>query len=171
MDIRIISLDIAAAKTGWAFTDGNEFEYGWIETSPKDSRALRLAKFRISLTKILEKYKPTHIVFEDVYSGPNKKVLILLAKFAGVAEELCYSFMEKEPYVMHTNTVKAYFKVKSKEDVFNVIVSLLKLEKFTFKEHNDITDAVAQLLCYCDNVLCCKKFRTEKEYGYLYEVD
>ena len=170
MEIRIISLDIAAAKTGWSFTDGNKFEYGWIETSPKDKRAVRLGKFRWKLNRLLEEYKPTYIVFEDVYSGPNKKVMILLAKFGGVAEELCYSFLKKEPYVIHTNTVKSYFKVKTKEDIFDVVVNLFGLDEFEFKKHNDITDAVAQLLCYCDDVLRYKKFRIEKKYGYLYEV-
>ncbi len=173
--IRILSLDVAST-TGWAFTCGQanikNFKYGLIKTNPKVSRANKLVYFRIELVKLLTKLKPTHVVMEDVYAGPNTKTLTLLAKFSGVAEECCLSVSGIEPYLIHTNTVKAYFKAKNKEQIFNFIVSLFNWEpeKYNFKKYNDITDSLAQLTCYYDHVLNYKKFREEKDYGYLYEV-
>jgi len=43
-------------------------------------------------------------------------------------------------------------------------------EKLSFKKHNDVTDALAQMFCYMDDVLKTRIFRTEKPYGYLYGV-
>jgi len=173
--LRILSLDISASTTGWAFTlstPNSKFKFGTIKTSPKITRAQRLVSYRNDLIKTIDKLNPTHIVIEDVYSGLNVKTLVLLAKFAGVTEEVCLSRARIEPYIIHTNTVKAYFKAKNKENLFDFILNIFSfnIEKFKFKTHNDITDSLAQLLCYCDNVLECRKFRDEKEYGYLYGV-
>ena len=172
---RVISFDISASSTGWSFAFGQargKYEYGLIKTSPKFSRAQRLAYFRNEVVKLMVHFRPTHVVMEDVYAGLNPKTLILLAKFAGIVEEVSVSIAGIEPYIIHTNTVKAYFKAKNKETVFNIIKDLLDWEdeKVSFKKHNDLSDAIAQMLCYLDNVLGCRKFRIEKDYGYFYEV-
>ncbi len=173
--MRVLSLDISASSTGWAFGFGKvkvPVQHGIIKTSPKSSRPERLNYFKHELEKLLLKLKPSHVVMEDVYSGLNAKTLVLLAKFAGVAEECCYSITGIEPYIIHTSTVKAYFKAKKKEDVFDAISDIFEWDpdKFSFKKHNDVSDAIGQLLCYLDHVLNYRKFRAEKEYGYLYEV-
>ncbi len=174
MTSRVISLDIAAT-TGWGFISGSKIEeikFGLIKTNSKFSEAQRLAYFRNELFKLLVEFKPTHVVIEDVYSGVNVNVMKLLAKFAGVAEECCLSAAGIEPYVIHTNTVKSYFKVKNKQQLFDFVVEILGFENdgVSFKEHNDIIDAIGQLLCYCDTILGVKNFRSEKDYGFLYEV-
>lgn len=175
MLMRVLSLDISASSTGWAFAFGQArgiFEYGLIKTNPKFGEAERLSFFRQELTKLLQEFRPTHIVIEDVYSGVNVQILKLLAKFAGVAEECCMSVSSIEPVVLSTNTVKAYFKAKNKKDIFDIIIDIFGWDdsKIDYKKHNDLTDAIAQLICFYDKVLGYRKFRFEKEYGYLYEV-
>jgi Holliday junction resolvasome RuvABC endonuclease subunit len=172
MSIRVLSLDISAASTGWSFFPGknNEIMFGLITTSPKCSRAERLVIYKKALSNLIKKLKPTHIVMEDIFSGLNAKTIVLLAKFAGVTEEYCLSEFGIEPYVIHTNTVKSYFKVKNKEELFEAIIDIMDWSDITFKKHNDITDATGQLLCYFDRVLNEIKFRYNKDYGYLYEV-
>lgn len=172
---RILSLDIAASVTGWAFTLSepfSQFKFGTIETSAKLSRAQRLVKYRKDLSVILKELKPTRVVIEDVFSGLNPTILILLSKFAGVTEESCLSILGIEPFIIHTNTVKAYFKTRTKADLFDFVVDLFEFDKtkFTFKKCNDMGDALAQLICYCHTIIECREFRIEKEYGYLYEV-
>ena len=170
---RVLSLDISASSTGWSFVsdeDKRYIEVGLITTSPKLSRAERLVLYRKELKKLFKKFKPTHVVMEDVFGGLNTKVLVLLAKFGGVTEECCLSELGIEPYIIHTNTVKAYFKTKTKEDLFNFIVDVLEWKDVKFKKDNDKSDAGAQLMCYCDHVLGKIRYRFEKEYGYLYEV-
>lgn len=173
MPIRVLSLDISASSTGWSFcpVEDDNIISGVITTLPKYSRAERLVKYRIELTKLLKDLQPTHVVMEDVFAGLNPKTLVLLAKFAGVTEECCLSEFGIEPYIIHTNTVKSYFKVKTKEQLFDFVVTLLDWQKFNFKRDNDIVDAISQLLVYYDQVLNAKKFREEKDYGFLYEVN
>jgi len=175
MLLRVLSFDISASSTGWAFTFGQArgvFEYGLIKTSPKFSRAERLAYFRNEVERLLVEFRPTHVVIEDVFSGLNVKTMKLLSKFAGVAEECCMTIAKIDPYVISTNTVKAYFKAKNKQAVFDMILEIFDWdpEQVKFKKHNDLTDAIAQLMCYYDHVLKYRNFKTEKDYGFIYEV-
>lgn len=171
MGTRILSLDIATT-TGWAtYTNKKKFIGGLIKTLPKWGEAKRLSYFRAELLKLFKKYKPTHVVMEDIYAGKNIKTLKLLAKFAGVTQECCITEIDIEPYIIHTSTVKAYFKAKGKEDLFGFVSGLIDWEDANFKKDNDMVDAIAQLMCYWDKVLKERQFRIEKEYGYLYEVN
>lgn len=170
MKLRVLSLDISASSTGWAIITKNGVECGFITTSPKLSRPKRLSLYKKELIRLFKKFKPTHIVMEDLFIGKNAKAAVVLAKFAGVTEECSFTELDIEPYIIHTNTVKSYFKAKNKEEVFNVIVDILEWENANFKKDNDLTDAIAQLLCYMDHVLGEVRYRFIKDYGYLYEV-
>lgn len=175
MLVRVLSLDISASCTGWAFTFGQgrgQWELGTIETDPKRTRAERLVFFRQSLVTLLKSLRPSHVVIEDVYAGINPKTMTLLAKFAGVAEECCKSVAGIDPYIIATTTVKSYFKVKNKRQMFDAIVEIYDMdpEQVSFNKHNDITDAIAQLICYFDQILEVRSFRFEKPYGFVYEV-
>ena len=172
MKKRILSLDISASSTGWSFFYNGSLEYGVITTIAKHSTAKRLLEFRKALKKLLKRFKPTDIVVEDIFSSKNVNVFKLLAKFAGVAEELCKSFLDVEPCIIHNNTVKSYYKVKKKTELFEFMLDIMEWpeERFNFKKHNDIIDSIAQLFCYSDVVVNYIRFRQEKDYGYLYGV-
>jgi len=174
MPIRVLSLDISASSTGWSFYSGKDVVilFGLITTSSKFSRAERLVKYRMELNMLLNKLQPTHIVMEDVFAGLNSKTLVLLAKFAGVTEEHCLSEFGIEPYIIHNNTVKSFFKAKKKEEVFKIIVDIFdwQNENLSFNKFNDITDSLAMLLCYSQQILGTTEFRIEKNYGYLYDI-
>lgn len=169
----ILSLDISSISTGWVVYNDlqKSFFYGKIKTKPKDPLPLRLCVFRNTLKEIIDCYKPDNVVIEDAFSGINVRTMKVLVKFAGVAEQLCYEFLDTTPYIISNNTVKAYFKVRDKAELFNFIISMFTFSlKWNFKEYNDITDSLAQLLCYVDEILNCCNFREEKEYGFRYKV-
>ncbi len=173
MLIRVLSLDLSLASTGWAYTFGQARgipNFGLIKTNPKFSHSERLAFFRNELTKLLQEFRPTFVVIEDVYSGINKNTLVSLSEVRGIAMETCFSVSAVEPYVINTNTVKSFFKVKNKKELFDVIVDILEWEGASFEKHNDLTDACAQLMAYYQDVLKYRKIREEKDYGFLYEV-
>lgn len=171
---RVLSLDIATS-TGWAFIFGQargKFEYGIIKTKAKFSEGQRLAYFREELIKLLIEFRPSHVVIEDIYAGNNIKTMKLLAKYAGVAQEACITTAGIEPYIIHNGTVKSYFKAKNKRELFDFMIELMGWENdsLSFEKHNDVIDAIGQLICYYDQVLGARKFREEKEYGFLYEI-
>ena len=168
----ILSLDVSASSTGWAIMAPKFGDYGIITTSPKLLRSERLVVFRAELIKVILNYKPTAIVMEDTFSGLNPKTLKILSEFAGVAKETCQQFTQIDPYIISTNTIKAYFKTKAKEDMFDVVLELLEFDKskWTFKKDNDIIDAIAMGICYADSVIGVESFREEREYGYIYNI-
>ena len=169
--VKIISLDISAKSTGWCyFVDGKLKNSGVIRTDPKSKLPSRLSEFRARLSSLLIDKKPTHVVIENNFAKINIKVLKTLSQFAGVANECCKTILEVDPYTMSNTTPKAYFKVKNKQQVYDVIVDFFELpDDWEYKKCNDMTDAIAQATCYYDKLLK-NKIRIEKPYGYLFKI-
>jgi Holliday junction resolvasome RuvABC endonuclease subunit len=165
----VLSLDVSASNTGWCFTsDGKNFSVGNIRTKPSLSRGERLSTFSLQLIEVLLEYTPDEIVLEDTFAGKNVKTLKILSEFAGVAKYTCYSVLRLEPYIVSNHTVKSFFKVRNKKDLFNFLVDILDKKDLSFTEKNDIIDATAQLMCYTQDVLHLYCFREEKDYGFVY---
>ncbi len=167
---KVMSLDVSSTSTGWSFvsTKDNVLEYGKIVPNKKLDLPEKLTYFRKELIKVLKKYKPTDIVLEDTFVGLNPKVTKLLAKFGGVAEQTVFEYCSKAPYIMSNTKPKSFFKTKKKVLLFTVVADLVGLgdAEHTFKEWNDITDSIAQLWCYCDEILQIEQYRKEYDYGY-----
>jgi len=169
--VRIISLDISVKSTGWCdFVDGRLRSVGVIETNVKAEQPMRLAEFRARLASLLLDKKPTHVVIENSFAKINIKVLKTLSQFAGVAYECSQTMLAVTPYTMNNATSKSYFKVKTKKDLYGVIVDFFELpDDWTYKKCNDMTDAIAQAACYYDKLLG-NKIRIETPYGYLFKI-
>lgn len=165
----ILSLDVSAAKTGWAYTaDGYTFTVGTIETKPKYNRSERLVTFNSELTKLLETCLPTHVVIEDTFSGKNVKTLKILSEFAGVAKFTCAKVLGFDPTIVANTTVKKFYKTKTKKLLFYFMCDIFNKKELTFSKDNDIMDALAQLMYYTDEVLSLYNFKEYKEYGFLF---
>lgn len=168
---RVLSLDVSGSSTGWSFISSTSRKkyFGTIKTSNKDCLAKRLTIFRKELCKIIKKYKPTIILLEDTFVGRNPAVNKLLSKFGGVAEQLVYEFLKAPPIIISNKTVKAFFCVKTKEALFDVIRSLCAWDSvMTYKKYNDVADSLAQLLYYLQ-LAEFKIIKKEMPYGYIYE--
>lgn len=169
--VKIISLDVSSKSTGWCyFVDGKLKNSGVIETDSKAKLSLRLSEFRVRLSSLLLDKRPTHVVIENNFAKINIKVLKILSQFAGVANECCQTILAIDPYTMNNTTPKSYFKVKNKEQLYYVVVDFFELpDDWKYKKCNDMTDAVAQAICYYDKMLK-NKIRIEKPYGYLFKI-
>ena len=170
--ITILSLDISTISTGWCYFVGGKLKNsGVIKTNVKSDWAVRLSEFRGRLASLLLDKFPTHVVIENNFASRNIKVLKKLSQFSGVAMECCVTVLKLSPYIMNNTTPKSYFKVKNKEQLYDVIVEFFELpNNWTFKKHNDMTDSIAQGICYYDTVLLKNKIRIEKPYGYLFKI-
>jgi len=152
----ILSLDLSAASSGWTFSVKDQLKFfGLIKTNPRFTRADRLTKFRKQLVDILKKYKPSFIVIENGFGGRNIKTLKVLSEFSGVAKQTCMGVCRVEPYVMSNKTIKKHFGVKTKEELFEVMVDIYEnyFKDFKFEKDNDITDAFAQSVCFYDTIV------------------
>ena len=172
-DKKVLSLDISSVSTGWSVYDGNNFICGTILLKKTMDKVVKLQKFREVLKNLLIKEKPTHIVIEAVFMGINVKTIKILSEFSGVAQECCLSTVNITPYIIENTTVKAFFKVRKKENLYHFVLSLFDLEEkddMPFKTNNDIIDSIAQNIYYCDVVLDCAEFRSDTTYGYKYDL-
>jgi len=170
--IRILSLDISSKSTGWCIIEGGKLKTtGIITTDQKTDWAVRLSEFRGRLASLLLDKYPSHVVIEDTFASKNIKVVKMLAHMGGVAMECCVTVLKLSPFIMGNTTPKSYFKVKNKEQLFYVIVDYLDLpkKKWQFKKHNDMTDSIAQGICYYDMTFK-KNIKQEKPYGYLFKI-
>lgn len=150
----IISLDISSVSTGWSFfIKDNLKEYGKIIIKNNVDNGPRLAIFREELSKVLKKYASQNVVIENGFAGRNIKTLKVLSNFSGVAQECVYSTLGVSAYIMNNKIVKSFFCCKNKKELYEAIVYLLDLEDFCFEDYNDITDSIAQAICYYYNVL------------------
>lgn len=169
--VKVLSLDISGSSTGWSVVTvgSKKLQFGTINTNASDCLAKRLTIFRESLFKLFNKHRPLIIIMEDTFVGKNPAVNKLLSKFGGVAEQLIYEFLKAPPIIISNKTVKAFFCVKTKEALFEIVYDLCMWgSDKTFKKHNDISDAIAQLWYYLqiENLKIIKK---EAPYGYVYE--
>jgi len=166
----ILSLDVSASCTGWSVITGKGtvLKYGTIITSPKLKTPARLDQFRKELKLLLVRHKPAVVLLEDTFSGKFPAVVKLLAKFGGVAEQVIYEHCKACPCIINNKSVKAYFKTKNKEALFETVADLLGWDPatFSYKKYNDVVDSIAQLMYYSDEVINRKKYRLECDYGY-----
>jgi len=169
--MKILSLDISSKSTGWSLIENGRLRNcGVIKTNPKTDWAVRLAEFRGRLATLLLDKFPDHVVIEDTFASKNPKVVKMLAHMGGVAMECCITVLKLSPFIMSNTTPKSYFKVKNKEQLYNVIVDFFELPgNWTFKKNNDMTDSIAQGICYYD-IEFDKNIKQETSYGYLFKI-
>lgn len=85
----IVGIDPGTARVGWAAIQENGskinvLSYACITTPVEKSPELRLLTIYEKLTKILTKYKPTHLALEDLFFTSNAKTIIPVGQARGV---------------------------------------------------------------------------------------
>ena len=147
--MKLLALDVSEKSTGWFLSKRS---CGRIQPDPKLSFDERLVAFREQLAVLLEKYKPTLVVIEDVYLRWNVQTFKQLSMLQGVARELATEMGIQVATLTATQARKyccgpqeGKFK---KPEVFAFIVQKYGFSDFDFDSHNDITDAAALLLGY-----------------------
>ncbi len=144
--MKILALDVSTKSTGWFITRRS---CGKIVPDKHLTFGGKLVFFRVELDKLLRKYKPDIAVIEDAYYRPgfgNIHTLKTLVKFAGVAVELCTSHEIETEIITATAARKHCCGTQEgkfgKQEVFDFFVKKYNLD-WNYKEHNDLTDAMA----------------------------
>jgi len=164
---RILGLDISSASSGWAVLDDgyliDQKNCGVIKM--KGFHGERLVIFEERLGKLIEEYRPDFVSIEDLFlSFRNPKVSVILGYYHGMAKKVIWQYLKVEP-IVHTAT--SFRKVlgekfginllpgkkekletgkDSKMMTFELIQRHFGLTDWTFKKHNDTTDALAACL-------------------------
>lgn len=152
----ILSLDISSKKTGWSFSVKDRVcAMGTIEPDKKFNMSEKLCFFRESISNLISIYKPSYVVIENGWGGRNVKTLKVLSYFSGIAQEISLSEAKVVPYIMNNKTTKAHFNVKNKEELYYEIIRVYGWEQkgLTFDNDNDLTDSIAQSICFFETKL------------------
>lgn len=154
----IVSFDVSSVSTGWSYlVRKNLKKFGVIQPPKKFSTGQKLYYFNYAVESILKMCKPSHVVIEETYLK-NVKTLKNLMQFIGVANLNCMDVLEIDPFFANILTVRSKFRIRSKEEAFELIKALYKprLDDYSFEEGNDITDSILQALYYYEYVLNTK---------------
>lgn len=147
----ILGLDVSSSKTGWclAYSTDN-FIFGDIPLDKKLDYFNRIIIYYSILENLLKTFKPKSLVLESVFTGPNKKVAKVLYEFSAATKLCCYFNLKTLPIMVDNKTVKAYFSVKKKQELFYKITELLNIKDLTYEDGNDMMDSIALVMYYID---------------------
>ena len=84
--MRVMSLDQSTRCSGYSvFDDGEYVDSGVIDMSKSkletDKRSLEMAK---EIWRVIDKYKPSHLILENVQQQSSVSTVIILARLAGM---------------------------------------------------------------------------------------
>ena len=103
----------------------------------------KIIERQYSTTKIIKKFLPLSIVFEDTFVNPIRARSIKPLMFFHGVDFFLYYNLGTNIYLVNNQSAKKAVKAKNKKEVFENIKKKYNLTDFTFNKHNDITDAGA----------------------------
>lgn len=165
--MKILGLDVSSASTGWAvLEDGqllSESDCGFIQMRQK-THGERLNYFEQQLKSIIAKHQVEMIAIEDVWAGKFIQPALILSRYRGVAEKVCWEHFKCEPLVRTATDFRKLVGLKhgtnllpgkkekvqtgldSKMLTFQLMKRVFNLTGFDFAKHNDATDALCVAL-------------------------
>jgi crossover junction endodeoxyribonuclease RuvC len=84
LNSRVMAIDPASYRTGWAFYGVEGLVYGEISVKGKEFSS-RLQQFYLEWSNLLDQYSPDVVASEDQFFKSNAKTLKMLAMVRGVA--------------------------------------------------------------------------------------
>lgn len=145
----VMGIDLSKFSTGIAVINDKDEILFLNKIAPKGNRdKYVLLDFVIAFKHILDVYKPSKIIMEDIYLKNNKGRLgsfTSLAKQHGIVLTIL-TLYDLEVNYIHNMSAKSYLGCRNKEQVFEKICKMYNLHWFDFEKHNDLTDALALAL-------------------------
>lgn len=142
--MKVLGLDIAT-RTGFALLEDSVLtKFGWIKLERINTYRERFRSFRKGLLEVLESVRPDIVVIEETYVGRNVKTTAYLNMLRGICIESVPDVVKL--FTSHVSSMRAEILGRGckhdKKEVYSYCVSRFKLKSFTYKGHNDITDAI-----------------------------
>lgn len=141
----VMGVDLSKFSTGIAILNELDEILFLNKISPKGNNDKYLIiDFIISMKAILEKYRPSTVIMEDIYL---KNSFGKLASFKSLAKQhgiilTIFAIYDIDVKYIHNMSAKSFVGCKNKEDVFKRMCELYSLDGFNFEDHNDLTDAL-----------------------------
>ena len=151
--MRIIGIDPGLATMGWGVIDGKPdapdfVAAGIIQTLPEDALPRRLKLIDQQVEELIELYKPSAIVFEQLFFAKNVTTAFTVGAARGVAIARCARYTQDlyEYTPMQIKQAVVGYGKADKQQVQRMIQLLLKLPEII--RPDDAADAVAAALTH-----------------------
>lgn len=117
-----MGFDVSSTTIGYSILDiGEEIKYidsGFIKPCKKGELFSRLYKTKEEIKDLLNKYKPEHVVIEEISKFfPNKskaQTIIMLAVFNRMVGLEAFAFLNKEPLLLPVMSIRATIRKEAK---------------------------------------------------------
>ncbi|SHH25040.1 Holliday junction endonuclease RuvC [Anaerosphaera aminiphila DSM 21120] len=160
----ILGIDPGLAIVGYGFIEliGNKYrvlDYGAILTDSKMEFPMRLEKIYRDLNRLIEKYKPDDVAFEELFFNKNVKTAITVSHARGV-EVLCAKINNKELFeytpLQIKQAVVGYGRAEKRQvqEMVKIILNLKEIPK-----PDDVADALAVAITHGSSIKFKEQFR------------
>lgn len=148
----ILGIDPGLQHTGWGIIkqNGSALSYvasGVIHTKSSESVALRIKKIHLSLTEVINLYKPTESALEETFVNMNSQSSLKLAHARG-AIMLSLSIHNLPVFEYSTRLIKKTVTGSGKADKIQIKQMISLLLPGIQIANEDEADAVATAICH-----------------------
>lgn len=154
---KILGIDPALRKTGWAIIEKNNNSLhfvasGTIKTNDKDIMSNRLSDLHYQLAEIIEQYQPDQTAIEETFINNNSLSSLKLGQARGAIIVTCAIFDLKISEYASTTVKKAISGIgrADKNQIAKMVQYLMPKAKFN---GNDESDAIAIAICHSRYVI------------------
>ena len=146
--IRLLSIDQAFLHSGFAFFEDEEYiTHGSYKVTKDDSKQVKYDKFIDDFKEKVDDLKPTIVVTEYPWMGPNAMVFGLISELVGIMR--CYCHLNNIEFeVVHIGTYRSKLGVKNKKAAVTEYITK-SFPELEFK-NDDESDSMALGLGYIE---------------------
>ena len=151
--MKILALDQSTKHTGWSYWDNKRLlKYGVIDTQESDVAFVRMAQMGSEIDKLVRRFKPNHVVIEQVQFQHNYKVYSQLSQLQGIIMRILFekniAFTLVEP-----TKWRAFDGIKNRkrEETKAAAIQAVK-DKYYIDVSEDIAEAIGIGLWAIENV-------------------
>jgi crossover junction endodeoxyribonuclease RuvC len=151
--VKVLGIDPGTAACGFGIvhTSGGRIkavEYGWWETSPRDTAAVRLKRIHDQVADLIESHGPDAVAIEESYVGADARIALSVGQARGAALVACaVAGVECAEYPPATvkHTVCGYGRA-DKAQIQRMVRAILGLAETPRPHH--AADALAVAICH-----------------------
>lgn len=149
--MKVLSMDQSTTRSGWCLKENGVYVCSGVVDMTKskldtDKRSFEMAK---GLWKVIDKYKPDHLVLENVQQQAGVKTVIILSRLAG----MIIGYAEAHKVNVHIVSPSQWRKVLNYAQGPKVKRQELKQQSFDYVKENynfDLSEDESEAICIND---------------------
>jgi crossover junction endodeoxyribonuclease RuvC len=152
--VKVLGIDPGTAACGFGIVQASgsgrvrAVEYGWWQTSPRDTLAKRLRQIHDEVAELITTHEPEAVVLEESYVGADARTALSVGQARGAVLVACAAAgvtCAEYPPATVKQAVCGYGRAE-KDQVQRMVMAVLRLEEIPRPHH--AADALAVAICH-----------------------